>query len=68
MSEVHNRMPAILSKEQSDIWLSPIELTQSQLDDILRSSPDGTVMLTKVSKDVNSPRNNRENLIYPLED
>lgn len=68
MSDVHNRMPAILTKEQSDIWLSPLELTQSQVDDILTPSPDESVVLTKVSKDVNNPRNNREDLIYPLED
>jgi len=68
MSDVHNRMPAILTKEQSDIWLSPLELTQSQVDDILTPSPDGSVALAKVSKDVNNPRNNREDLIYPLDD
>jgi putative SOS response-associated peptidase YedK len=68
MSDVHNRMPAILTKEQSDIWLSPLELEQAQLDDILGPTPDGSVEITKVSKDVNSPKNNRENLIYPLED
>ncbi len=68
MSDVHNRMPAILTKEQSDIWLSPLELTQSQVDNILTPSPDGSVVLAKVSKDVNNPRNNRKELIYPLED
>jgi len=68
MSDVHSRMPAILNKEQSDIWLSPLELTREQVDDILTPLPDGSLQIVRVSKDVNSPRNNNENLIYPLED
>ena len=68
MSDIHYRMPAILNKEQSDIWLSPLELTQDQVDDILMPSPDGSLELVKVSRDVNSPRNNNEKLIYPLEE
>ena len=68
MAEIHNRMPAILSTEQMEVWLSPLELTQSQADDILRPLPDDSLEIVRVSKDVNNPRNNRENLIYPLED
>ena len=68
MSDVHNRMPAILTKDQTDIWLSPLELTHEQVDDILTPSPDGSVTIVKVSKEVNSPKNNREDLIYPLSD
>ena len=68
MAEIHNRMPAILSTEQMEAWLSPLELSQSQADDILRPLPDDSLEIVRVSKDVNSPRNNRENLIYPLED
>lgn len=68
MSDIHNRMPAILTKEQSDIWLSPLELTEVQMDDILKPAPDGSLEIVRVSKDVNNPRNNNENLIYPLED
>lgn len=68
MAKIHNRMPAILSTEQMEAWLSPLELSQSQADDILRPLPDDSLEIVRVSKDVNSPRNNRENLIYPLED
>lgn len=66
MSDIHNRMPAILNKEQMDIWLSPIPLTQAQVDDLLSPSPDGSVQMVLVSTEVNNARNNSKELIYPL--
>lgn len=44
MSDIHSRMPAIHTKEQSDIWLSPLELTHEQAGDILTSSSTGSVV------------------------
>lgn len=68
MSNLHDRMPVILSKQQADIWLSPTDISQDLADDILKPAPDGSLKLVKVSTDVNSSQNNSENLIYPLED
>lgn len=68
MSDIHNRMPAILTKEQMDIWLNPIELTREQVDDLLTPSPDGSVQMVPVSTEVNNARNNSKELIYPLSD
>jgi putative SOS response-associated peptidase YedK len=66
MSEIHNRMPVILDKQKMDMWLEPGVLSQSQLDDLLASAPDGTLELTRVSTEVNNTRNNSKELIYPL--
>ncbi len=68
MSSIHTRMPAILTKEQMDIWLSPTPLTQAQVDDLLSPPPDGSVQMVPVSTEVNNARNNSKELIYPLED
>lgn len=66
MSKIHDRMPVILDKNKMDMWLEPIELTQSMLDDLLAPAPDGTLELTRVSTEVNNTRNNSKDLIYPL--
>lgn len=66
MSSVHNRMPAILTYDQMQIWLSPEGMTQTLLDDLLAPSPDGSVQLVEVSTEVNNARTNAERLIYPL--
>ncbi len=68
MSEVHERMPAFLSKQQMDAWLEPGDMTQSQLDDLLSNHADGVLEIIRVSTDVNNARNNNEKLIYPLSD
>ncbi|MFZ1324246.1 MAG: SOS response-associated peptidase [Candidatus Saccharimonadales bacterium] len=68
MAAIHDRMPVILSKNQAGIWMSPINLTEAQAEDVLQPAPDGTLRLQRVSTAVNSTRNNYKELIYPLED
>lgn len=68
MAEIHERMPVILDKSKMDMWLEPGELTQGQLDDLLAPAPDGTLLLQRVSTEVNNTRNNKKELIYPLEE
>lgn len=68
MSEIHNRMPAILNKDQMDIWLEPIDLHQDQLDQLLAPAPDGLLRVVRVGKAVNNASHNSKELIYPLED
>ncbi len=67
MSNIHTRMPAILNKQQMDLWLEPTELSREQAEAILSPAPDGTVQMVKVSTKVNNAHNNSEDLIYPLE-
>jgi putative SOS response-associated peptidase YedK len=68
MSVIHNRMPAILAREEADVWLSPLELNLEQVDDLLAPTPDGSLELIRVSQEVNNTKNNYEKLIYPLND
>lgn len=68
MSAIHTRMPAILNQQQMDMWLEPTELHQAQLDDLLKSAPDDTLSIVRVSSDVNDGRHNSKELIYPLEE
>lgn len=67
MSKIHNRMPALLSEKEIEIWLGPTELARSQLDDLLAPSSDNTLNIVAVSTDVNNARNNSKELIYPLQ-
>lgn len=66
MSEIHNRMPAILNHEQMKLWLGPIDISPSLLDELLSPSPDGTIELKEVSTEVNNAKVNKKELIYPL--
>lgn len=68
MKEIHNRMPAILTKDAMDVWLSPVDLHEAELHDVLHSAPDDSLIITRVSADVNNARNNGKELIYPLEE
>lgn len=68
MQAVHDRMPAILTKQKTDMWLDPTVFSQSQLDDILAPIKDGSLNVVRVSTEVNSSRHNSEELIYPLQD
>jgi putative SOS response-associated peptidase YedK len=68
LSKIHNRMPAILNKKQSVIWLEPTDISQSQLDDLLAPLPDNSLNVVRVSTDVNNARINEKSLIYPLKD
>lgn len=68
MSEIHKRMPAILDRKQAVAWMEPMNLNQDQIDSLLGPAPDGSLNVARVSTDVNSVRNNSEDLIYPLGD
>jgi putative SOS response-associated peptidase YedK len=63
MTEIHNvkhRMPAILTKEDRDAWLTT---TPNDAFKVLRQYPDTHMVATPVSKRVNTPKNNDAELI-----
>jgi putative SOS response-associated peptidase YedK len=63
MTEIHNvkhRMPAILTKEDRDAWLTT---TPDDAFKLLRQYPDTHMVATPVSKRVNTPKNNDAELI-----
>lgn len=68
MSALHDRMPVILNKQLADIWLSPLELSEDQADELLKPAKNNSLKIVRVSTQVNSVKNNYEELIYELKD
>lgn len=67
MQGIHGRMPVILKPDDEDRWLEPSNDTPESIADLLRPFEDGKLEYYEVSTDVNSPRNNDEHLIYPID-
>ena len=62
VSKLHNRMPVILEPPDWPAWLGEVEADPSSL---LRPSRAGILRTWPVSRDVNTPRNNRADLLEP---
>ena len=62
VAEIHDRMPAVLRKEQEDMWLSD-DLSPRELLDMLEPYPDEHIRAYPVSRQVNNVRNNDPSLI-----
>jgi putative SOS response-associated peptidase YedK len=67
MSQIHNRMPVILSPSDYALWLDPGEPPVDRLQALLRPYPSGEMKAFAVSRLVNSPENDRPALIEPAE-
>jgi len=63
---IHNRMPVILSPRDYERWLAPGEPSHLPVD-LLRPYPAEGMKAWKVGPDVGSVRNNRPELVEPLE-
>lgn len=55
MSEIHNRMPAILDKRGEELWLAEEQRDVAKLSSLLRPYPDSLMRAYEVSARVNSP-------------
>lgn len=55
MSEIHERMPAIIRPEDEDAWLNPLEQNKTLLLNMLRPYDDDEMYAHPVSSMVNSP-------------
>ena len=67
MAEIHNGkrgMPAILSREAVDTWLTG---TPEQTQTLLQPYPSARMRAHPVSTRVNASRNNDPNLLEPVE-
>ncbi len=64
IAEIHDRMPGILDEAAREFWLSDSEDYEG-LTDILRHQPDENLKAYVVSKEVNSARNDSEELVIP---
>jgi putative SOS response-associated peptidase YedK len=67
MQPVHDRMPVILPPELWASWLDSSNHDLEALSRLLVGCPDDLLTMHAVSTDVNNVRNNRADLITPLE-
>lgn len=66
ISELHDRMPVILHKEDEDRWLNDKEVL-SQITTLLKPYPPNLMKMYPVSKLVNSTANNTPELLDAVE-
>jgi len=66
MSSIHNRMPVILDPEDEASWLEPSKVKREEIEPFIHPFEDRGLDVYKVSDDVNSPRNNNQQLIKAL--
>ena len=67
VAKIHNRMPAILSRENEDRWLSKNPLSAGDLREILTPFPAEYLSMYPVSPLVNTPLVDDERVIRPME-
>jgi putative SOS response-associated peptidase YedK len=67
MATIHNRMPVILPPEVWDTWLDPANTDADELAKLLVPAADDLLMAWPVDPAVGSVRNNRPDLVAPLE-
>ncbi len=63
---IHNRMPVILRREHEDVWLDPDQSETEALLPLLGSYPASEMEAYRVSREVNSARNDSANLLEPV--
>jgi len=62
MKDIHDRMPAILTPEQEELWLSD-DLSPQELVDMIEPYPTEQMKAYPVSKKIGNVRNNSKDLI-----
>ena len=68
MANIHNRMPAILTKDQEKIWLDESMSPSEAINMLETPYPSEYMDAYKVSKAVGNVRNRGPELIEPIED
>lgn len=67
MKPIHNRMPVIIDPEKFDVWLNPIINNGEDLQMLLQPYKSSNLIAYKISSYINSPKNQGEQCIAPLE-
>lgn len=65
MEKIHNRMPVVLGREDEEAWLDPANSDQVRLSRLLKPCPSEWLDGFEVSTAINSPRNNRPEVLRP---
>jgi putative SOS response-associated peptidase YedK len=66
VEHIHDRMPAILTREQERLWLD-LDLPEKEAKQLLLPYPEDELQYYTVSKKVNSTRNESEDLLEPVD-
>jgi putative SOS response-associated peptidase YedK len=66
MRPIHDRMPAILRREDYGRWLDPAEQDAGRLSALLRPYPAGEMVAWPVGTLVNRPANDRPECVVPV--
>ena len=66
ISEVHDRMPVLLRRDDWSTWMTA-PADDPTLTELMVPAPEGALIRHPVSTDVNSTRNNRPDLMLPVE-
>jgi len=67
MQPIHNRMPVLLNQRDFDLWLDPEMSDKDKLLPLLVPYQGNDLEAYPVSKAVNTPKNNRPELLEPVE-
>jgi putative SOS response-associated peptidase YedK len=67
VSDIHDRMPVVVSPEDRDAWLDR-DTPPERLDAVLHPAPDGVLALRRVSTRVNRPDDDDPGLIEPVDE
>lgn len=65
MEKIHDRMPVILDKKHESAWLST-DTTVADAQQLLKPCPSTWLAAHEVSTAVNSPKNNRKEILEPV--
>jgi len=66
MKEIHDRMPVILAPEDESPWLDPGLQDPVAIKKMLKPCPSAWLSAFEISPMVNSPRNNRPEVLLPF--
>lgn len=66
MAPIHNRMPAILGRDEEEFWLNPDETEAERLLPLLKPYPEEQMKATTVSRAVNNVRNDGPGLVQAV--
>jgi len=66
MADIHDRMPVILAEHEIEHWLDPEVHEPERLTPLLRPCPSEWLSAYEVSTAVNSPKNNRPDVLQPV--
>ncbi|MEK6579570.1 MAG: SOS response-associated peptidase [Bdellovibrionota bacterium] len=67
IKKIHDRMPVILEPSEEAQWLNPENQNVIALKKALKPCPDSLLEAYEVSTLVNSPKNNRKEILEPLD-